>query len=282
MKLQPIEDGCLDDASALLKRGFPERTPAFWDEGLARVTAHHKATNAGPIGQLLMVGDTAVGVILTIVSRRGSGAAHREVVNLSSWYVDPKHRWLAARMLGNVTARASATYTDLTPSPESIRINESLGFAVASRGHRLFVLPLVALRRGGQGRVIPFERLAAGALPPEEHATLARHRELGCIAAALDTGARLHPLLFQRVRRRGLPVARLLLVEERRLIADNIGAIARFLLRRGLPFLLVHADAHERMPGGIVWNRTSPIQVRGEWERGRIDCTFSELVFLGV
>jgi hypothetical protein len=278
MKLQPINDGCLTDASALLKRGFPERTSAFWDEGLARVAAHHKATDAGPIGYLLIVGEKAVGVILTIASRRGP----RDVVNLSSWYIDPKHRWLAARMLGNVTSRDKATYTDLTPSPESIRINESLGFTAATTGYRLFVLPLMALRGASRGRIVPFEKLRAGALSSEDRTTLARHRELGCIAAALDVGSRVHPLLFQRVRRRGLPVARLLLAEDRRLVADNIGAIARFLLRRGSPFLLVHADANERMPGGIVWNRTAPIQVRGAWERGRIDYTFSELVFLGV
>jgi hypothetical protein len=278
--MQPIDDDCLPEAAAILSRGFPERTTAFWDAALQRLSAYRKAANVGPIGQMMMVGDAPVGVILTIESRRCDRADPRAVINLSSWYVDAKYRWLAPAMLQRIVADDSSIYTDLSPSPAARSINERLGFSVASEGTLLFFLPWAAVAGPAQMRVIPFEQLPAGALSTARRAMLAYHRKLGCVAAALESDGCYQPLLFSLTRRKGLPVARLVVAESRRLVAGSIAAIARFLLDRKALFLTIHADRDECVPGGFRWSRNAPVQVKGKWERGRVDHTFSELVFL--
>jgi hypothetical protein len=74
-------------------------------------------------------------------------------------------------------------------------------------------------------------------------------------------------------------VARCVLAPGRQLVADNVGAISRFLLRHRLLFLSLHGVT---VPGGILWNRSASVQVKGNWERDRLDHTYSEIVFLGV
>lgn len=280
MRLRPIDDDSIADAVAILSRGFPERPASFWETGLHRLAAYRKATNGRPIGQMMMVDGKAVGVILTIASKRYYGATPREVVNLSSWYVDAKYRWLAPRMYQSIVADNSVTFTDLSPTAETAKINERLGFRIATEGNLLFFLPWVALTGRARARVIPFEHLPAGALPDAERVLLADHRDLGCIAAALDVGGRYHSLLFHPTRRKGLPVARLLLATSRKLVAEHIAAIARFLLRCRMLFLTFNGDSVETAAGGIMWNRSAPVQVKGDWERDRVDLTYSELVFL--
>jgi hypothetical protein len=263
----------------LLSRGFPDRPRAFWETSLGRLSAYRRETNGRPIGQLMIVDHKPVGVILTIGSRRRNGAQQRDVVNLSSWYIDEKHRWLAARMLSRVVADDSVTYTDLSPSPETMRLNERLGFQTAEQGVVLFFLPWTAVTGRGQGEVIPYERLPAGALASDDAVLLGHHSDLGCIAGALRTADGYHPLLFHTVRRKGLPVARPVLAPSRQLIVDHIGPIAWFLLKRGAPFLALHGAP---AAGGIPWNRSASVQVKGRWEGDRVDHTYSEIVFLSV
>ncbi|MBX9840656.1 MAG: hypothetical protein K2Z80_02480 [Xanthobacteraceae bacterium] len=282
MRLQAIDDTCSSAAAALLARGFPDRPTAFWEAALARLLAYGEVAKAGPIGQMMMVGDAPVGVILTIPSRRGEGSKARNVINLSSWHVDEKHRWLAPRMLQKIIADDAAIYTDLTPTPETKKINERLGFRTVGHGVMLFALPWTALTGARDGRVLPFERIPPGALSPGDQLLLAHHRDLGCIAAALETEGRCEPLLFSLTRRYGMPVARLVFAGDRHRVGRSMAAIARFLLRRGALVLAITPEGAQRLPGGVWCKQSDPVQVRGEWERGRLDQTFSEFVFLRI
>jgi hypothetical protein len=280
MQLKPIDDACLGDAAALLSQGFPERSGAFWDSALARLSAYRRAADVGPIGQLMVVGDCAVGVILTIGSKRGRAPDERTVINLSSWYVDAKHRWLAPRMLQKVVADKTAIYTDISPSESTVEINSRLGFHVASQGVMLFVLPWLAMTRLPRSRIVPFAALSENALPAADYRVLSDHDRLGCLAAAIEADGTYHPLLFHKTRRKGFSVARLLFAESREIVGLHIAAVARFLLRHRVMMLTVHADTDTSMPGGITWNTRAPVQVKGVCDRGHVDHAFSELVFL--
>jgi hypothetical protein len=280
VKLKPIDDTCLLEATALLTRGFPERSAAFWQAGLERLMAYRDTTDCGPIGQLMMVGGAPAGVILTIPHRSPATAGDHHVVNLSSWYVEPRHRWLAPRMLQAVTADTSARYLDLSPSPAAIAINTRLGFRRVSDGVLLFFLPWTAVASRASARVLPFDEIPKLALAESEHSLLACHREQGCVVAALEAGDRFSPLIFYTTRRVGLTTARLLFAADRTLVTTHIAAIARFLLRHGIACLTLHAAQSERVPGGFMWRRSAPVHVKGNWETNLIDHTFTELVFL--
>ena len=281
MRLEAIEDSNLEEALAILSRGFPERPASFWRESLDRLAAYRRATAGPPIGRLMVVDGKRVGVILTIASKHRAGARQHDVVNLSSWYVEERYRWLAPGMLGKIVADDNIVYTDLSPTPQTARINERLGFRTAAEGVRLYLLPWTAISSRSEGRMTPFERIPAGVLPDAERELLARHRELGCVAAALHAGENHYAFLFQPARRRGLPLARLLLAPSRQIVTRHRSAIARFLLRRGMYFLVFHGDITEApSDGGLLWNRSATVQVKGNWELDRIDHTYSELVFL--
>jgi hypothetical protein len=281
MKLEAIEDGNLEQAVAILARGFPGRPASFWKESLARLSAYRRATAGPPIGRLMKVEGKPVAVILTIASKHRAGGREHDVVNLSSWYVDEQYRWLAPGMLERIVADDSVVFTDLSPSPQAARINERLGFRTAAAGLRLYFLPWTALSSRAGGRMVRLEHVPPGALPASEREVLGRHQELGCIAAALNVGESYYAFLFQPTWRRGLPVARLLFAPNRRIVSEHREAIARFLLARGRLFLIFHGDTNGS-PGddSFLWNRSATVQVKGYWEPDRIDHTYSELVFL--
>jgi hypothetical protein len=281
MKLEAIEEANLEEAVATLSRGFPGRRASFWRESVTRLTAYRRATAGPPIGRLMKVEGRPVGVILTIASRRRSGGRAYDVVNLSSWYVEERYRWLAPRMLEHIVSDDGVVFTDLSPSPQTARINERLGFRTAAEGLRLYFLPWTAIGSRSAARMVELEHVPAGALAAHERELLARHRELGCIAAALHLGRSYYAFLFRPTWRRGMPAALLLFAPSRRIVSEQRSAIARFLLGRGLVFLIFHGDMSQASSdGAFLWNRSAAVQVKGEWESDRIDHTYSELVFL--
>jgi len=62
-------------------------------------------------------------------------------------------------------------------------------------------------------------------------------------------------------------------------IAEHMRPISHFLLRHGMLFLSMQGDSAGRSAGGLLWDRMASTQIKGQWEPGRIDQTYSELVF---
>ena len=106
--MRPIDPAYVAAAVAVLSIGFPKATALFWQSALDRLRAFGGNAEAGvPIGHLLMADDKAVGVILTPARMRTRPDGTRQkIVNLSSWYIDPAHRWRAPVMLRAVTGSA--------------------------------------------------------------------------------------------------------------------------------------------------------------------------------
>lgn len=278
MKLRPIDDCNSANALAVLARGFPEKAESFWAEGLEKILASPSRRAAEPIGFLMTIGGEDVGVVLTIPSERPGPGGPRNVFNLAAWYVDEPHRWLAPRMLQKVVAQQAAIFTDLTPSAAAQQINPRLGFEILNEGFQVFPLPWTALRARKQARVITVDEAR---LTRETRATLDQHAGLGCIVAVLQDGDDHHPLIFSRMTRRRLPGARVILTDSKRLIVDNLAVISRFLLGKGMLFLLMDANRADAVAASSISRWSAPTYVKGATDRSRIDHTYSELIFLG-
>ncbi len=274
--LTPIGHDTMEDAYALLARGFPMRTRTFWQEGLTRQAQFHDAQDLGPIGQIMRVKGEPVGVILTMRSRRTEGQA---VTNLSSWYVDERYRLLAPRMLQQVLAEPAATFTDLTPSPPVTAMMERLGFARRHDGGVVVPLPATALRPGTGGKVMAVDD--AG-IEPDTLGLLVDHRALGCLVCVLVCEGTSHPLVFSTARRKGLPTARLIYARDLAAVRRNLGPIARFLLRNGAICLEYPENRGETAPGGWFSRRSRPTFVRGAALPAEVDHAYSEFVFLRI
>ncbi|MDP2409868.1 MAG: hypothetical protein Q8M26_06240 [Pseudolabrys sp.] len=280
--LRPIDRRSLDETLPLLQRGFPH-APAFWAAGLDRLKRFQSPDPDAPAAYLLDVAGRAVGVILSIASQRTNiDGSTRSVVNLSSWFVDDEHRWRAPRMLQQLTADDDTLYTDLTPTVPVQSLIERLGFSRWTEGTLLFPLPLFALGRSGDAHVVPFASLSADSLPAPVKGMMADHAALGCLAAALWDGARLHPLIFSRMSRKGVPIARLLYAEDRSVVKRHLAAIARFLLREKTVVLAMSADRSERTPGSFFTQRAPPTFYKGTMNTSAIDHAYSEFVFLQI
>ncbi|MDS7597159.1 hypothetical protein [Agrobacterium tumefaciens] len=272
-----IDKDNIDAALALLVKGFPERTVAFWSEGLRRVSAHHERRNLGSVGQLLLKGEDAVGVLLTLKSHLPG--SDRTVVNLSSWYLEPSCRWFAPRMLQLASASPDETYTDLTPSPEAAKLNDRLGFKTVTDCTLFYPLPLKALFPS-KASVVDLSHVPADAFSDHIREILSDHERLGCITAALSLDGRYHPLVFLKTTTKRLPSARLVFCEDRHIAQENIGTIARFLLAKGRLAMTLPCPEEEKNSGGFALQKTAKTQVKGEWNTRLVNETYSELVLL--
>ena len=136
--LHALTENHFPTAAALLAEGFPERSRAFWSHGLGRLARHAGNASCGvPLGALWLSDGEPVGVALTPASpRTRPDGSPRPVVNLSSWYVRPPHRWRAPLMLRALLRDPRATYVDLTPSPPVGACSAGSAFPASSCGPR--------------------------------------------------------------------------------------------------------------------------------------------------
>lgn len=277
LKIVSIDNGNRAAAISLLTKGFPEKSEAFWSRGLALIAEHHERRQLGPVGQMLMKGDAAAGVLLTIKSRLPDTGT--VVVNLSSWYVEPACRWFAPRMLQMASSSEDEVFTDLTPSAEACRLNERLGFHTVTDCTLFYPLPLKALRPSS-ARLITLASAQPGTLTSETREMLEDHARLGCVVAIMQADGRHYPLVFLKTSTKRAPSARLIYCEDRAVVQRHISAIARHLLRHGRFAMTMAALEGERNAGGFAAHKSAPIQVKGAWNPQFINETYSELVLL--
>ncbi len=281
--LRPVGFQSLDETLPVLSRGFPSTSRASWIANLDRLKRYGAGDPTARAAYLLEAEGRDVGVILTIPStRQRLGNVTTPIVNLSSWYIDPEHRWRGPRMLQKIVANEATIYTDLTPTAPVRAMIGRLGFRSWTEGTLIFVLPWLAIGRTGESHVVPLHKLAPDTLDPPILSMLEEHAAAGCIAAALWDGNALHPLIFSRTTRRGINVARLIYAENRAVVTSHMPAIARFLLRRKIVLVAMNADRQERIPGGIFTQRLPPAFFKGKSAPPQCDLTYSEYVFLQI
>jgi len=278
--LRPVSFQSLDEALPLLAGGFPSTSPKIWSANLRRLQQYGHANPTERAGFILTAGGRDVGVILTIPSARRHGETTARLVNLSSWYIEAEHRWRAPRMLQQVVSCRETLYTDLTPTEPVRAMIGHFGFRPWSEGTLLFMLPWFAIKPAGESSVIPLHRLPSDAFAPDIRDMLTRHAAFDCIAAGLWDGHGLHPLIFARLRRRGIPVARLIYADSRATLMAHMPAIARFLLQQKMLLLAVNGDRHDRIAGSFFTERPAPAFFKGASAPPECDLAFSEFVFL--
>ena len=112
---------------------------------------------------------------------------------------------------------------------------------------------------------------------------LLKHAALGCVSLWCITAERAYPLVFRRRFVRGIvPCAQLIYCSD---VADFVrfaGPIGRLLARRGLPFVII--DANAPIPGLIGWysRGNMPKYFKGP-QRPRLgDLAYTECAILGI
>lgn len=277
LKIRSIRDEDLDAAARLLTRGFQQHRTDFWAEGLRRLRDYARDQGTDSFGSLLVAKDEPVGILLRIPSTHPTTG--RRIINLSSWYVEEKFRWFAPKMLMDAVADDTVTYTDFTPSDEVQKVNARLGFRATAGKIMLVPLPLAGLLAPSTGTLVPWAKVPPGALPAGLFDAVETHIALDCMAVAIKTADTFHPIVFNVISKKNLPVANLLYAEDSQLVADNLGAISRFLLMRRCLFLSLFVPADRHIKTALTLRASISQQVKGEWEDKSINELFSERVF---
>lgn len=213
----------------LLCEGFPRRTSQYWQEALARLTERPLVAGFPRYGYLLEAEGQPQGVLLLLTAVVDSTVRS----NLSSWYVRQPYRGFATQLVQLATRTRGATYLDLTPAPKVLPIVKALGFKPYSNGTLLFTPRLLLSGNAGARIVGPCN-------------------EDDCDGFILeDREGRMQALYRIKTLKRLVPAARFVFGDPKRLCAAGV-AVARALLKRGIPLAMVDAPLGFEPPPGIV------------------------------
>lgn len=283
LRCRPIEEADIGAVASLLARGFPTHDRRFWLGAFAQLTRHQQPPGLPKYGYLLESGGGVVGAILLICSTMQNGEAAATRCNLSSWYVDPAFRAYAPMLVSRALRHKDVTYLNVSPAPHTRPIIEAQGFRRYCDGIFVAVAVLNGLFGGPPAAVFEAKRQPGVRFDRRDQEILLQHAAHGCISLWCATDQRAYPFVFRRRLVRGIvPCAQLIYCSD---VADFVrfaGPLGRALARRGLPLVIV--DANAPIPGLRGWysRGNMPKYFKGP-QRPRLgDLAYTEHAVMGV
>ena len=277
LRCRRIAEGDLPAIAEFLSRGFYFRPKRYWLRGLQRQADRPRPEGSPPYGYLLEHDGTPVGAVLLIYSLAPPAEGSILRCNLSSWYVEPKFRSYGSLLITSAIKDKAITYFNVSSAPNTWPIVEAQGFSMYCRGE-MFTLP--ALNRPVADATIDFVAETSQPADLAEQELLRQHAKFGCLSLVLRHGGESYPFIFQRHRvKRLLPSYRLVYCRDMADFVRFAGNLGRYLLKRGMPLVLV--DANGPVPGliGHYTERRGRKYARGPHTPKLGDLAFTEGVF---
>jgi hypothetical protein len=248
----------LDAIADLLTRGFAVRSREYWMRGLRRQSIRDVPEGFPRFGYMLDHEGKPVGVLLLIYTARSNAGGTSIRCNLSSWYVEPAFRSHASMLTTVAQRHKHVTYVNISPAHWTWRTIEAQGFRAYCRG-LFFSFPALSHPAGGMNvEIVQQDTLAVDGLSEADVALLARHAAYGCLSLVCRTAdGRCSPFILQplHIRRIKMPAMQLIYCADVTNYVDCMGAIGRFLIRRGQ--ISVALDSNGRMNDLVGFYRSS-------------------------
>ena len=283
VRCRQIEESDCEAVAALLARGFVSRPAQFWLDGMAQLAQHQPPPGLPKYGYLIESGGEPVGAILVICSAVPGDNQAPARCNLSSWYVEPAFRPYAPFLVSHALRRKDITYLNVSAAPHTWPIIEAQGFSRYSDGIFVAIPALSGLFGGEQIKIFGAEQRPGVPFEASDQDILRQHAAYGCISLWCATAERAYPfVLGPRRIRRIIPSAQLIYCGS---VPDFIrfaGPIGRHLMLRGIPFVII--DANAPIPGlaGIYRAGSRPKYFKGP-QRPRLgDLAYTEYALLGI
>jgi hypothetical protein len=276
VRRRQIQEADLGAVAGLLARGFRFRSKSYWLRGLARMGARPVPAGCPRYGLLLESESRIIGAILTIYSNVPAEGAATIRCNLSSWYVEPEFRGYASLLAS--FHDPMVTYVNISPANNTWPTIEAQGFRCIREG---WFLSFPALGGSNEpARILP---LAGAPRDLPERTLLEEHAALSCVVLVLESAGEHHPFVFapRRLLHRAIPAMKLAYSRD---FADYIrfaGTVGRHLLMRGMPAIVVDADARAQELAGLGIESTRRYYVRGPHPPKSGDLAYTETVFFG-
>jgi len=280
---RPIHEDDWEGVVECLGRGFPQRHRSHWVRALARMAQRSAIADFPQYGLVLAMEGRIVGVLLALYYSRQGQEGEEIRCNLSSWAVDEEFRPYAGKMVTTALRRKNVTYINVSPAPETIKINEALGFRRYSNGQFAFLPALGSVRQPYRVLEVRPDLPELMMLSDSERGILLEHSALGCRSLICVRDGTAFPFVFmtRRVFHGLIPCGQVIYCRSALALSQCAGAIGRFLLRRGI--LLCVVDANEPVPGlvGRYFRESGPKYFKGPKPPSLGDLAFTELVIFG-
>ncbi len=249
VRSRAIEEQDIEAVITLLLHGFPSRPRRYWSDGFRRQAARALPPGTPRFGLMLESEGRVVGAVLLFHSSGTDGGELRRRCNLSSWYVDPGFRMHASMLIFMAVRQKDVTYVNISPAPHTIPTIEAQGFHRYAAGTFVGVPSLMRDGRKAKIHRIAADEASAPFLRLPERDLLLDHAAMGCLSLVVEDPDGSHPFVFLPFRIRSgrirPPMRQLIYCRD---IDDYLrfaGALGRYLLRRGSPFVVHDANGPE-------------------------------------
>lgn len=273
----------LGGIAGLLHEGFPRRSAAGWMVALRRLGAHVTPHDSPQYGYMLETCGVAVGILLLISAALEDEPSGAIRCNVSSWYVRPAFRLYAPLLVSRAIKDRSVTYVNVSPASQTWQIIEAQGFRRFCNG-AFAAIPLLSLR-SESGRVtrITGANSSGSRLPLRELRILQDHANYGCISLCLEAGKDTFPFIFRRRKFKApLPCAQLVYCRDLSDLARFARPLGRYLALRGMPWVLIGADAPVPNLVGRYFDNKLPMYFKGTHRPRPGELAYTEAALFGL
>jgi hypothetical protein len=283
IRCREMTDADSGDAIDLLKKGFRSRDRRFWLTCLERLAQHPTPAGSPKYGYILDCDGTAVGIVLTISSRKCANNSDMTQCNLSSWYVEPAYRFYAGLFAAHVWKDRTSTYLNINPAPHTRPIIEAQGFSRYSDGQFVAVPALSPTSGKISAKVVRVDTSSVTSFESFERDLLLAHENYGCMSLNCTGPNFAFPFVFRRRIVKGfVPCAQLIYCRD---IGDFVRfarPLGRFLASQGLFLVLV--DSNGKIPGlvGRYFSNLMPKYFKGPLAPRLGNLAFTETAMFGV
>lgn len=233
MKIREIEGSDLSAVILLLCEGFPKKNKEYWQKAIAVLAGRPRCRDVPIYGIALEIDNTLQGLILVIASQMDGNI----ICNISSWYVRPEYRKYSPFLFQRILRLKDVSFTDCSPAQHVLPIVTKFGFQPYTGG-TLLVDARACCRRGGSVNDLNMSSLKR--IDPALQEMIESHLSYGC-QGFLVTGKTRYPapVLYRTTRLKRIIPAAQFIYGDPSTIAQNAGALARKLLRRGVLVMLI-------------------------------------------
>jgi hypothetical protein len=121
--------------------------PYVTKEHWRQLFVDHSGCQDGRFGYILFDGEDAVGFLGTTFSERTFGGEKFRFCNMSNWIVKNEYRGHSLGLLAKVMANKNVTITNISPSPQVLKICQKMGFTLMDTTERIILPSLTGPHR---------------------------------------------------------------------------------------------------------------------------------------
>jgi hypothetical protein len=283
VRTREILESDIDAVTGLLSSGFSRSTRNDWLHIFAGLADHQAPAGLPKYGYLMESEGAPVGVILVISSTVTNGGVSTIRCNLSSWYVSPAYRSFAHLFISRILKNKDFTYVNVSPAPHTLPLITVQGFSRYCDGQFFALSTPFARSRDRQVKVVPADAPPGSRFETFEWDLLQAHAKYGCMSLWCITSDRAYPFVFRsRVIRGCVPAVQLVYCRDIDEFVRFARPIGRFLVRRGIFFIMI--DANGPIPGlvGIYRDGSRPKYYKGPVPPRLGDIAYTESALFGI